>query len=215
MADLVLEAARRQTELGRHALIAIDSLTGLWGAMLEAEAADAQADADQARARQRIREWIQRAGNFSGEAPLGANLGGSLTLIGSMWQQAIDEDAEEDRELHPHLRLMEHILHETSWRVTLSPDLAAARLYPAIEITRCQSRDEERLLSPDTYEPLLMARTALAHLSPRDRYNRLMDTIESTADISALIRALAVKSEPVKRKLHPLFTALPEETDED
>jgi transcription termination factor Rho len=110
---------------------------------------------------------------------------------------------------------MEHILHETSWRVALTPDLATRRLYPAIEITRCQSRDEERLLAPDAYEPLLLARSALAHLSARDRYNKLMDTIESTADNLALIRALGVKAESVKKKVHPLFSALPEETNED
>jgi transcription termination factor Rho len=217
MADLTLEAARRQTELGRHVLLAVDSLTGLWGSMLEAEAADAQADADQARARQRIREWMQRAGNFSGEAPLGANLGGSLTLIGTMWQQSIDADVEEDRELHPHLRLLEHILHETSWRVPLSPELATARLYPAIDVSRCLSRDEERLLPSDLYEPTLQARGVLARLSLRERYNKLLDTIDSTPDNAALARKLAdnVKIETKTKTLHPFFTALPESSEGD
>jgi len=214
MADLVLEAACRQTELGRHVLIAIDSLTALWGAMLEFESADAQANADHARARQRIREVVQRAGNFSGEAPLGANLGGSLTIIGTMWQQSIDEDAEDERELHPHLRLIEHILHETSWRVSLSPYLAESRLYPAIETTRCFSRDEERLLSPEMFEQLREARTALSSLSARDRYNRLMDTIDATNDNTAMIRALATKERPLERQYHMLFSALPEEIDQ-
>jgi transcription termination factor Rho len=211
MADLALAAGRRQTELGRDVFIAVDSLTGLWGAMLEAEAADAQTDADQARARQRIREWLQHAGNFSGAAPLGANLGGSLTIIGTMWQQTIDADAEEDRELHPHLRLLEHILHETSWRVPLSPELSTARLYPAIDVTRCLSRDEERLLPPEIHELTLQARGALARLPLRERYFKLLDTIDATPDNTALVRKLAVKTEvPVKKTLHPFFTALPD-----
>jgi transcription termination factor Rho len=210
MADLALAAARRQTELGRDALVAVDSLTGLWGSMLEAEAADAQADADQARARQRIREWIQHAGNFSGAGPLGATLGGSLTIVGTMWQQTIDADAEEDRELHPHLRLLEHILHETSWRAPLSPELAAARLYPAIDVTRCLSRDEQHLLPPELHEQILQARGALARLPLRERYFKLLDAIDATPDNAALARKLAVKTEaPAKKTLHPFFTALP------
>lgn len=189
-ADLVMECARRQTELGNHVLLAVDSLTGLWGAMLEAEKADAQSHADQSHARHRIREWIQKAGNFSGDGPLGGSIGGSLTLIGTVWQQAIDLEAEEEREVHPHLRLMEHILHETNWRVALSDTLAQERLYPAIETTKCFSQAEDRLLPAEEYERLLIARRALIGLSPLERYNALMDALDSTAAFDALLTTL-------------------------
>src|ERR1051326_3925307 len=89
-ASLVLECAQRQTELGRHVFIAIDSLTALWGAMLETEEADAQREADRAEARIGIRGWRLRAGSFAGEGLLGSGLGGSLTVVGTAWHQDID-----------------------------------------------------------------------------------------------------------------------------
>ncbi len=190
MADLVLEAAQRQTELGRDVALLVDSLTGLWGAMLEAEAADAQSQADHSRARQRLREWVQRAGCFHGETPLGGSLGGSLTLLGTVWHQTIDEEAEEDRELHPHLRLMEHLLHETSWRVALSPKLAGLRLYPAIDVRDCLSSPEERLLPAPTFERLLAARGKLPRRDPLAAYLTLMDALEATESQEALLDVL-------------------------
>ncbi len=196
MADLTLACAQRQTELGRAVVLAVDSLTGLWGAMLETEEADAQARADHSRARQRIREWMQAAGNFSGEGLLGSSLGGALTLVGTVWQRAIDPEAEEEREVHPHLRLLEQILHETSWRVPLSEALAAQRLYPAIDTARCLSEREENLLPPTTYEALLSARRALAGLSPLERYHALMDALEATPDNTALITRLSADRTP-------------------
>lgn len=191
MADLVMEAALRQTELGRHVLLAVDSLTGLWGAMLEVEAADAQRQADRSHARQRLREWIQRAGNFGGAGLLGSGLGGSLTLIGTVWNQDIDTEAEEEHDIHPHLRLFEHLLHETSWRVPLSGELANARSYPAIETTRGFSQHEAHLLPAETLDLLRAARGVLTKMTAAQRYNALLDALEETGDMTELTRRLA------------------------
>jgi transcription termination factor Rho len=190
VADLVLACAQRQTELGRHVLLAVDSLTGLWGVMLETEEADAQRHADQSRARQRIREWAQAAGNFGGEGLLGNAIGGSLTLVGTVWHQAIDSEAEEEGEIHPHLRLLEHLLHETSWRVPLSGELARARLYPTIDVTKCLSQREENLLDAPTYERLLDARRALSQYGLTERQQILLDALDTTSDLNELLDAL-------------------------
>lgn len=190
MADLVLACAQRQTELGHPVLLAVDSLTGLWGTMLEADEADVQARADRSQARQRIREWVQSAGNFGGAGPLGSTLGGALTLVGTAWQQEVDPEAEEEGEIHPHLRLLEHIVHETSWRVPLSGILAQQRLYPAIDTARSLSHHEADLLSADIYEDLLAARRALAAYELPARYAALMAALESTPDETTLIQAL-------------------------
>lgn len=186
LADMTLACAQRQTELGRHVLLAVDSLTGLWGAMLEAEHADTQREADQANARYRMREWVQKAGNFGGPGLLGSTLGGSLTLVGTMWQQPIDAEAEEERDIHPHLRLMEHLLHETNWRVPLSPVLMRERLFPAIDTARCLSQPEEKLLPPDEYEKLLAARSKLSRMDLLARHNLLLDALDSTSDNTQL-----------------------------
>lgn len=180
LCDLVLEAAQRQTELGRDVVMLIDSLTGLWGAMLEAESADAQREADQSAARRRIREWVQKAGCFHGETPLGGSLGGSLTIIGTVWSLPLDTEAEEEGEIHPHLRLMEQIGPETAWQVVLSEALSGQRLYPAIDVTASYSRDEDRLLPTDALERLRTARNVLPHRDPIAAYLQLMETLEET-----------------------------------
>lgn len=191
VADLTLECAQRQTELGRHVLLAVDSLTGLWGAMLEEERADAQSQADQAHARRRIREWVQKAGCFGGEGLLGSGLGGSLTLVGTAWDQEIDAEAEEERDLHPHLRLLEHLLQETSWRIPLSPVLARERLFPAIDTLRAMSRYEEGLLGPDLFDHLMAARRSLDALDTKARYFKIIETLEATDGFESFLAALA------------------------
>lgn len=182
MADLVLECARRQTELGRHVVMLVDSLTGLWGTMLEVEGADVQVSADRSASRRRIREWIQAAGNFGGQPPLGGGLGGSLTLIGAVWNQEIDPEAEEEREVHPHLRLLDHVLHETIWRVSLSGVLAHRRIYPAIDSLGCQSLDERSFVPAHVYERLIEARSAISGHSVVERQRLLVEAAECAMD---------------------------------
>jgi transcription termination factor Rho len=159
--------------------------------MLEEESADAQENADRSRARQRIREWVQVAGNFGGEGPLGGGLGGSLTIVGTAWTQAIDPEAEEEGELHPHLRLLEHVLFESSWRVSLSGALASDWLFPAVDTAGCLSRDEESLLAEPLLERLLAARRELNALTDSERYKRLISAIDATEQESDMLDRLS------------------------
>ena len=191
VADLVLEAAQRQSELGKHVLLAIESLTGLWGAMLESEEADAQREADIAAARHRIRQWFAKAGDFTGEGFLGSGIGGSITLIGTVWSRDIDVEAEEEGEIHPHLRLLEHLLPESNWQVALSGGLAADRLYPAVDLARSLSRDEENLLEATQFERLLAARQSLLQLPLKEQHGRLLEVLSQTADLDSAAQLLA------------------------
>ncbi len=164
--NLMLQAALRQTEFGRDVVLAIDSLTALWGALLEAEDATAQFEADHSGARRSIRDYIGHAGCFHGESPLGGGCGGSLTIIGTVWDQPLDADAEEDRETHPHLRLIEHIVPDLSWRVVLDPDLARRRLYPAIDISRSRSNNDRDVVPADVLESIETLRAAIPRADP-------------------------------------------------
>jgi transcription termination factor Rho len=203
MANLVIACAQRQSELGRSVLIAMDSLTALWGTMLEAEAADAQANADRSRARQDIREWVQKAGKFGGEGPLGGSLGGSITLVGTVWQTAVDSEAEEEGEIHPHLRLLEHVVHETSWRIFLSGDLAAQRRFPAIDVLRAISRFEREILGAERHDRLELARRALSSLSPMARHTALLEAIEATQELDDCIDLLVQTYKPARPDMDP------------
>jgi transcription termination factor Rho len=189
-AELVLECAQRQTELKQHAFLAVDSLTALWAAMLEVEEADAQREADVSAARRSVRDWFQRAGDFGGEGLLGNGLGGSLTVIGTAWHQEIDEEAEEEGESHPHLRLLEHVLNEAGWRVPLSGELAAQRIYPAVDVARCLSTYEQALLPPETYDRLTTARRALSGLSLTERHAKVLEAVEGTSDNDQAVERL-------------------------
>ncbi len=191
LCSLVLEAAQRQTEMGRDVVLAIDSLTGLWGAMLEEAQADAQQEADSSSARLRIREWVQKAGCFHGATPLGGGLGGSLTILGAVWHQAVDEEAEEERDTHPHLRLLEHILQDATWLVALSETLKRRALYPAIDVKRSRSQYEDRLLPAYIAERLLIVRGSLPRNNPVSCHMRLMDALESSRDLDGLVERLA------------------------
>ena len=195
-ADLTLECAQRQTELGKHVLIAVDSLTGLWGAMLESEQADAQREADIALARRRIRDWVEKAGDFTGEGFLGSGLGGSLTIIGTAWSREIDIEAEEEGEMHPHLRLIEHVLSDSAWQVALSGELSAERLYPAVDLARCISRNEENLVPADRFELILAARRALLDLPLIPRFHRLEQALQESEDFDLLAGMLASTGPP-------------------
>ncbi len=192
VADLVLEAAARQTELGKDVLLAVDSLTGLWGALLETEHSDAQSEADRSVARRAIREWIQRAGAFRAEGFLGSGLGGSLTIVATAWHKEVDPDQEEDRELHPHLRLLEHILPEIDWRVELSSELAAIRLFPAVDLEGSRADREAGYTGEGRLAQLRAAREALrAGGSAVSRYDSLLAALDATSDEAQLIESLA------------------------
>ncbi len=203
-AEMVLACAQRQTELGKHVLLAVDSLTAVWAAMLECEDADAQYEADQSAARRHMREWMQAAGWFAGEGLFGSGLGGSLTLIGTAWRIAMDAEAEEERELHPHLRLFEHVLDSLSWQVPLSDELAGRRLYPAVEVTRCASSREDALLPETVRQTLAEARRRLAKLTPIARHNAVMDALdahEEAAVVANVLANLPVPPDPPKPPL--------------
>jgi transcription termination factor Rho len=172
--------------MGKDVVLLIDSLTALWGIMLDSEDAADQRNADISQARQRIRDYLQKAGCFHGEAPLGGSLGGSITIIGTVWSQPIDEDAEEDRETHPHLRLIEQIVSDLSWRVALDGKLAEQRLYPAIDVKRCMSRNEEALLAPGSFEAVLKARGSLPRNEPGACYMQMMDALDESKDLAGL-----------------------------
>ena len=189
LCDLVLEAAQRQTELGRDVALLVDSLTALWGALLEAEEADAQQEADTSLGRQRIQEWARKAGCFHGAGLLGGGLGGSLTIIGAVWNQTIDIEAEEERDIHPHLRLLEYVLPEAAWQIALSNTLTEKRLYPAVDIKKCHSQDEEKLLPAATLEPLLKTRGSLPRHDSLSCYKQFMAALEVSSDLNSLLDA--------------------------
>jgi transcription termination factor Rho len=202
-ANLALECAQRQTELGKHVFLAVDSLTALWAAMLEVEEADAQREADRAAARQPIRDWMLKAGSFEGEGLLGSGLGGSLTIVATAWHREIDLEAEEEGESHPHLRLLEHVLNDSNWRLKLSGGLAGQRLYPAIDLERSICTCEENILGDKEAAHRSKARRSLLDLPEADRHLQLMEAIEATSDNAGLVELLAGHKEEMSAEADP------------
>ena len=195
--QLILDCARRQTELGRDVLLAIDSLTGIWAAELEATESDSQREADRSQARLDIRDWLQSAGDFHGEGLLGSGLGGSLTIISTVWSADFELEAEDEGELHPMLRLLEHIAQDTTWKIALSGELAGKRLYPAIVGSACYSRHEASLIGEEQTALRGAIRSELIDKSNIEAWHRVMEIIEGGETAATL--AAPVISEKEKR----------------
>ncbi len=193
---MMLSAACRYSETGRDALLLIDSLTDLWYLMLQEEQAGDQMEADHSGARHRIREFLQHAGCFHGNTPLGGGCGGSLTIIGTVWDKPVDEAVEQDRELHPALRLLEYAHSDINWRLALSSSLASNRVFPSIDLANSYAHDEEAILPADIYRTIGAARQSLLTNGPDAALLRLVDKLDEYSSLSDLCASLAGPSKP-------------------
>ena len=120
-----------------------------------------------------------------------AALGGSLTILGTVWNLPIDPEAEEERDIHPHLRLLEYVLPEATYQIALSPALTEKRLHPAIDIKQCCSQDEEKFLPPALLERLLTVRGSLPRHDSLACYRRCVAALESSSNLDGLLAQFA------------------------
>ena len=212
VAHSVMSHAGRVSENGDDVVVLIDSLTDLWMLMLQEEDALDQQDADGSFARRKVRDLLQTAGSFHGETPLGAGPGGSITVLSTVWDRAPDEDAEQDRELNPAHRLLESIASDITWRLALSDSLHRARLYPAVEINRCLSTQEENVLDGDLYNSLCSARAQFRNLTDYEVYNRLLPLVDCYSGLEPLCKSLMTEQQPSSsRTLWDSLWAAPDE----
>ena len=143
-AELAVEYAKRQTELGNDVILLFDGITRL-----------TRSFGLQGKAVEQINKILYCACN--------AEEGGSLTVISTL----ASDDA-----------LYNEFIGLANMVITLSPELSARRLFPAIDAKSCYADGDERLLSNDE----LNAAAALREL-PAEEIIKLFKQFETNEEI--------------------------------
>lgn len=171
-ASLALEHAKRLVEDGRDVVILLDSITRLVRAYNNCLSSTGKIleDLDG--------HALIAAKRFFGAAR-NTEEGGSLTIIATAVTgsgNALDEV------------ICEEFGPAANMQVSLSPELAGGRIYPAVDIKSSGSRKEELLLSADEMSAAAAVRSALSSgASPRD----LLQAMASTADNATFISQIS------------------------
>jgi transcription termination factor Rho len=107
----------------------------------------------------------------------GRNLtgGGSLTAVGTVFTDG-DDEGEAERA----------VITTESSLIVLNPELAAAGVYPAIDVSASRLSNEDQLRPPDELEAVRRLRDSLAGLDARGAADALRERIEGTASNAEL-----------------------------
>lgn len=179
LAELTLERARRQVELGRDVVIVLDSITRLARAYNTVEKGTGRTltgglDAGS----------MEEPKRFLGSARAldPKRGGGSLTIIGTA---LIDTGSKMDTVI------FEEFKGTGNSELVLSRDLAERRIYPAIDLNASATRREEILLTPDALRISHALRNLLARLSPIEAMNELLAMMKRSPSLDELSRFVA------------------------
>ena len=168
LAELTLERARRQVELGRDVVIVLDSITRLARAYNTVEKGTGRTltgglDAGS------MEEPKRFLGSARAVDPKRG--GGSLTIIGTA---LVDTGSKMDTVI------FEEFKGTGNSEIVLDRKLADRRTYPAMDINRSATRREELLLHPDVLNRMYVLRKVLAPLNPVDSMEFLLEKVKAT-----------------------------------
>ena len=175
IADLVLEKAKRLVEAGQDVILLVDSITRL------ARAHTAAAEERRAASA----EMPRTGGTTSGPKRLfGAaralEEGGSLTVIGTALS-GTGRDADEE--------IVDEFKGSGNMELVLSAELAAQRVFPAIDLTRSRTRREEILVPPERLARTRALREELGRLAPAEAMRTLTERLGGTESNAAFLDA--------------------------
>jgi transcription termination factor Rho len=175
VAELVLERAKRLVELGRDAVILLDSITRLTRAYNGAAPASGRT----------VPGGLEAAALFRGKRYFGSarNVegGGSLTIIATVFTET---GARIDDQIYEEFR------RGANAEIDLSRLLADARIYPAIDVKRSGTRHEELLLAELELRKVWMLRRATVALGSTDFAELVLDRIGKTKTNAEFLAAL-------------------------
>jgi transcription termination factor Rho len=150
-AEMVLERARRLTEMGKDVFLLIDSLTRLARAYNKNQGPGGRTMTGGMDVRA-----LEVPKRLFGQARVFEE-GGSLTVIGT----ALVETGSRMDDL-----IFQEFKGTGNMELVLDRKLADKRVYPAIDISQSGTRKEERLFKPQTLEQINLLRKGLAKLNP-------------------------------------------------
>jgi transcription termination factor Rho len=179
LAELTLERARRQAELGRDVVLVLDSITRLARAYNTVEKGTGRTltgglDAGS----------MEEPKRFLGSARAidPKRGGGSLTIIGTA---LIDTGSKMDTVI------FEEFKGTGNSELVLSRELSERRIFPAIDLNASATRREELLLTPEALAISHALRNYLARLNPIDAMSELLTVFKRSASLEELARFVA------------------------
>jgi transcription termination factor Rho len=179
LAELTLERARRQVELGRDVVLVLDSITRLARAYNTVEKGTGRTltgglDAGS----------MEEPKRFLGSARAvdAKRGGGSLTIIGTA---LIDTGSKMDTVI------FEEFKGTGNSELVLSRELSERRIFPAIDLNASATRREELLLTSEMLTLSHALRNMLARLSPVEAMSELLTMFRRSASLEELARYVA------------------------
>lgn len=176
VAEIALERAKRLVERGADVVILLDSITRLaraYNLSVPPSGRTLTGGFDPA-ALYPPKRFFGAARNCEG--------GGSLTIIGTA---LIDTGSRMDDLIY------EEFKGTGNMELHLDRKLAERRIYPAIDVERSSTRQEELLFSADEYKKIVTMRRMLSVLNPDERTEILTDRLGKTASNKEFLDSLA------------------------
>lgn len=175
VAEIALERAKRQVEMGKDVIILLDSITRLaraYNLSVEPSGRTLSGGFDPAA--------LHPAKRFFGAAR-NCQEGGSLTIIGT----ALIETGSRMDDL-----IYEEFKGTGNMELHLVRALAERRIYPAISIEKSGTRGEERILSPEIYKKIVTMRRMMDMLGSDERTSLFIDKLGKTETNEAFLEQL-------------------------
>jgi transcription termination factor Rho len=153
LAELAMEKVKRLVEYGRHVVLLIDSMTRLGRAYNNEAPATGRllTGGMDAKALTKPKRFFSSARNVEG--------GGSLTIVATA---LVDTGSRLDQVV------FEEFKGTGNMELVLSRDLSNQRLWPAIDIPKSGTRNEELLLHPEEQRRVVALRRAMADEAPAE-----------------------------------------------
>ncbi len=174
-AEIGLERAKRLVELGKDVLIILDSITRLaraYNLSIPTSGRTLTGGFDP--------QALFPAKQFFGAARK-LEKKGSLTIIGTC---LIETGSRMDDLIY------EEFKGTGNMELHLTRKLAERRVFPAIDIQRSGTRQEELLYDPKIYEKIVTMRRMIDMLSPEERTERFIEKLKKTKDNKKFLESL-------------------------
>ncbi len=175
-AEIGLERAKRLVELGKDVLIILDSVTRLARAYNLAMPTSGRT----------LTGGFDPAALFPAKHFFGAarrlEKRGSLTIIGTC---LIETGSRMDDLIY------EEFKGTGNMELHLTRKLAERRVFPAIDIQRSGTRQEELLYEPKIYEKIITMRRMIDMLNPNERTERFVEKLKKTKDNKEFLASLS------------------------
>lgn len=175
VAEIALERAKRMVELGKDVVVLLDSITRLaraYNLSVESSGRTLSGGFDPAA--------LWPAKRFFGAAR-NCQEGGSLTIIGT----ALVETGSRMDDL-----IYEEFKGTGNMELHLERKLAERRIYPAMNIERSGTRQEQLLLSEDEYKKVVIMRRMVDMLSPDERTELFIEKLAEAESNEAFLANL-------------------------